>query len=65
MGKRRNGKGRGSWVIADEMGKRGARGLMGCGLSPTVLVGAELGGKERGEDGRVWAGGERKKMEVR
>ena len=35
------------WVVADEMGKGGAHGL-----SPTVLVGARLSGKDRGEDGR-------------
>jgi hypothetical protein len=37
--RRRNGEGRGSW----------ARGLwvVGCRLSPTVLVGAGLGGSER------------------
>jgi hypothetical protein len=29
------------------MGKGGALGLVGCGLSPTVLVGARLGGRER------------------
>jgi hypothetical protein len=30
------------WVVVDEMGKGGARGLL-----PTVLVGAGLGGRER------------------
>ena len=50
------------WVVADEMGKGGVRGLLptkwgreglvGCGLLPTMLVGAGLGGRERGEDGR-------------
>ena len=29
------------------MGKGEACGLVGCGLSPTVLVGAGLGGRER------------------
>ena len=50
------------WVVADEMGKGracglsltkcGREGLVGCGLSLTMLVGAGLGGRKRGENGR-------------
>jgi hypothetical protein len=64
--RRRNREGRGSWVFTlSVVGCRQQNWEGGCGLSPIVLVGTGLGEGKRGENGRVWAGGERKKMEVR